>query len=167
MDKRFLEFLGHSLIHAAKGQQQMENLTQWITQGLRGFEDLTTMFRESYGLNRWTENSPDYLKAWQQATDEFKKSYEDYLRLFGVVPKQAYIELERKYQDLKEKTAAQEETIKQLRILLQEKGVDGGEVVKAFHGLMKKQTEQFQDLMKSFGLVFDKDSGEVDPKKGV
>ena len=51
--------------------------------------------------------------------------------------------------------------------LLEEKGVDGGEVVKALHDLMKRQTEQFQELMKGFGQVLEKDSGAEDPEKGA
>jgi hypothetical protein len=158
MDKQFLEFWGNLLINAAKGQKQMEDMAKWITQGLKGIEDLTAMFRKFYGLDRLSEGSPDYQEMWKRAEKDFQKSFQDYLNLFGVVSKQEHLALVRKYEELKEKVANQEETIKHLRMLLDEKGMDQGEVViKGFQQLVKKQTEQFQEFMKGLGKSFEKD----------
>jgi len=157
MDRHFLELWGNLLINAAKGQKQAEELAQWIGQGLKGFEGPSAKFRKYYGLNGLDQESPDYPKAWEKAVHDFQKSLKDYLNLMGVVSKDEHLTLVRKYEDLKKKAADQEETIKHLRMLLDEKGVAQGEVPKGFQDLIKKQTDQFQDLMKGFGRFLEKD----------
>jgi len=152
MDRRFLEFWGNFLINAAKGQKKFEELSQWFSQDLKGFEDLTALFRKSYGLDELPENSADYEKAWQKAAENFQNSLRDYLSLMGVVPKDEHIKLVKKYEDLKRKVADQEETIKHLRMLLEEKGFGQGELVRSFQDLIITQTDQFQELMKALGL---------------
>ena len=69
----------------------------------------------------------------------------------GVMPREEYVELARKYEELEEKLAEQEETIKHLRQLLSDKGLDYAMVTLEFQQLMKKQGEQFQELMKDLG----------------
>lgn len=162
MDRHFLELWGNFLINAAKGQKQIEDLTQWIKQGFGGFEELNAIFRKSYGLSSVNEESPDATKAWKKATDDFQESLKDFLDLMGVVSKDEHLKLVGKYEDLKKKAADQEETIKHLRMLLDEKGVARGEVPKGFQDLIKKQTDQFQDLMKGFGRFLEKDPSSTD-----
>ena len=60
MDKNFLEFWGNFFINAAKGQQQLEDMGQWMSQGFKGFEELTAMFRKCYGLDQLSPDAPDY-----------------------------------------------------------------------------------------------------------
>ena len=151
VDSRFLEFWGNLLINAAKGQKQIEDLTQWINQGLKGFDDLNGMFQSSYMKDGPAEGSPDYPKAWQHATKDFQESLKDYLNLMGVIPKGEYLELVEKYEDLKKKASDQEETIEHLRMLLDEKRNDRGEALTGFQDLIRKQTDQFQKLMQGFG----------------
>ena len=151
MDRHFLEFWGNFLINAAKGQKQIEDVAKWMTQGLKGFEDLTAMFRKFYGLDRLSEGAPDYVKTWEKAAKDFQKSFRDYLDLFGVVPRQEHLELVKKHETLKNKVADLEETIKHLRMLMGNKGADLGEIVKGYQDLVKKQTDQFQRLMEGLG----------------
>ncbi|MBL7202773.1 MAG: hypothetical protein ISS63_00395 [Desulfobacteraceae bacterium] len=162
MDRHFLELWGNLLINAAKGQKQIEELTQLLHQGKKGFEGQNATFRKFYGLNSLTEESPDYPKAWQNAADDFQKSLKEYLNLMGVVRKDEHLKLVGKYEDLKKKAADQEETIKHLRMLLDEKGIAQGEVPKGFQDLIRKQTDQFQDLMKGFGHFHEKDPSSTD-----
>ena len=154
MDKHFLEFWGNFLTQTAKGQKQLEDMAAWMGQGLRGFEYLTALFRKSYGLDRLREGSPEYLKTWNKAAQDFSRSFKDYLTLFGVVPKEEHLALVKKYEELKGKVASQEETIKHLRTLLSQKMLDQGEVVKEFQTLAQEQATQFQELMKSFTKAF-------------
>jgi len=158
MDKNFLEFWGNFLINAAKGQKQLEDMAKWMGQGFKGFEDLSAMFRKFYGLERLDKDSLDYMNMWEKAQEAFQNSFKDYVRLLGVVPDEEYLALVKKYEELKEKVAAQEETIKHLRMLLGEKLIDPGEVVSGFQELMKKQSDQFQQLMGSIGQSFQKNS---------
>jgi hypothetical protein len=164
MDRHFLEFWGNFLINAAKGQEQLEDMARWVGQGLRGFEDLTALFKKFYGLDSFDEENPDYPKIRKKAEKDFQESFQDYLDLFGFVTRQEHLALVKEYEALKEKVAAQEETIKHLQMVIEDKGIDQGEMVKGFQDLIRKQTDQFQKLMKDFGHSFEKDSpGERTP----
>ena len=162
VDRHFLELWGNLLINAAKGQKQIEELTQLFHQGTKGLEGQNAIFRKFYGLNSLNQESPDYPKAWQKAAHDFQRSFKDYLNLMGVVSKDEHLTLVRKYEDLKKKAADQEETIKHLRMLLDEKGIAQGEVPRGFQILIKKQTDQFQDLMEGFGHFLEKDPSITD-----
>jgi hypothetical protein len=154
MDRHFLEFWGNYLLLLAKGQKQLEDLAQWSQQGFGNFADLTDLFRKAYGLDEQTQDSPDYLKLWQQAQEDFRQSLRDYLGLMGMVPREEYLELAGKYEGLKEKVADQEETIKQLRLLLADKGLDFNTVTSEFQELMQKQGDQFQKMLQGLGEIF-------------
>lgn len=158
MDRHFLEFWGNFLTNAAKGQKQIEDMAKWINQGLKGFDDLTAMFKRFYGLDRLSEGSPDFQETWKKAQKDFQNSFQDYLDLFGFVPKQEHLALVKKYEALKEKVATQEEKIKHLRMLLKDKGTDQGEMARDFQDLIKKQTEQFQEFMKGISRSFEEGS---------
>lgn len=150
MDRHFLEFWGNFLINAAKGQKQLEDMAKWLNQDLNGHEDLTAMFRKYYGLDRLNKDSPEYQETWKKAEEDFRKSFRDYLRLFRFVPKEEHLALAKKCEELEEKVAIQEETIRRLWKLLAEKAVDPTEMVKGFQDLIKEQSDQFQDLIESF-----------------
>jgi uncharacterized coiled-coil protein SlyX len=149
MDSQFLEFWGNYLLAAARGQKQLEDLNQWISQGFSGFEELTAMFKKFYGLERSPEENSDSAKAWENAAAGFRNSFNAYLDLMGVVPQDKYQALEQKYAALQKKVADQEETIKILRSLLTEEGTYQGETVKVFQNLVNKQSDAFETLMKN------------------
>jgi len=161
VDKQFLEFWGNFLINAAKGQRQLEDMSKWINQGLEGFDELTAMFTKFYGLEHMEKDSPDYMATWKKASEDFSKSFKDYLLLMGVVPKDKHLTLVKKYEQLKEKVASQEETIKHLRMLLNAKKAQAqGDIAKEFQDLIEKQSEQFQETMETFGRLFKKDENQ-------
>ena len=147
MDRQFLEFWGNYLLAAAKGQKQLEDLNQWICQGFRGVEELTAMFGKFYGLERPPEEDPDSGAAWKNAAADFRKSFDAYLNLMGVVPRDEYQALEKKYAALQKKVDEQKDTINNLRELLAEKGTYQGETAKVFQNLVKKQGDAFEKLM--------------------
>ncbi len=157
MDKQFLEFWGNSLLAAAKSQKQFEDMVAWAQQGFKGFEEMTTLFLKVYGLESCVKGSPDCITAWKKAEEDFKHSFKDYMGLLGFVPKSEHLELVKKYEELKEKVASQEETIKHLRMLLSESKLqDQGELAKQFDDLIRKQNDQFQGLMDNFSKAFKK-----------
>jgi len=161
MDRHFLEFWGNFLINVAKGQKQMEDMSKWMQQGFEGFDELTGMFKKFYGLEHMEKDTPTYMETWKQASENFQKSFKDYLRLMGVVPKDEHLALVKKYEELKEKVAAQEETIKHLRMLLEEKKVETqGELVQGFQEIIEKQSEQFQETMETLSRFFKKDKNK-------
>ena len=88
---------------------------------------------------------------WQKAEEDFRESFKEYLNLLGMVPREEYAALARQYEELKEKVAEQEETIQQLRMLADEKGVGLAATTLEFQRLIKKQGEQFQKFIKGLG----------------
>jgi uncharacterized coiled-coil protein SlyX len=149
MDRQFLEFWGNYLLAAAKGQKQLEDLNRWISQGFSGFEELTAMFNKFYGLEHSPKKNSDSAKAWENAAAGFRNSFNAYLDLMGVVPRDKYQALEQKCAALQKKVADQDETIKILRSLLTEEGTYQGETVKVFQNLVNKQSDAFETLMKN------------------
>ena len=161
MDRHFLEFWGNFLINAAKGQKQMEDISKWMQQGFEGFDELTGMFKKFYGLEHMEKDTPAYIETWEKASDNFQQSFKDYLHMIGVVPKDEHLTLVKKYEELKDKVAAQEETINNLRMLLEEKKAETQvELVKGFQEILEKQSEQFQETMETFGRFFKKDKNK-------
>jgi chromosome segregation ATPase len=159
MDRHFLEFWGNLFINAAKQQEQLEDLAKWIQQGFKGFDELTAMFKKFYGLEHLKKDTPVYTESWESASENFLNSFKDYLDLMGMVPKKEHLALVKKYEELKEKVADQEETINHLRMLLQErKSESQDELVQGFHDLIDKQSKQFQETMETFGSFFKKEN---------
>ncbi|MDZ7599169.1 MAG: hypothetical protein U5J82_12985 [Desulfobacterales bacterium] len=166
MDRHFLEFWGNFLINTAKGQQQVDDLTQWMQQGFKGFEELATLFRKAYGLQKPPESTPDYQQTWHKATSEFKESLNSYLSLLGVIPLSEHLALLEKYEALKNENAEQLNTIQRLRDLLGKGDSGQTAVVENFKELVSRQNEQFQKLMDSFGsYVKEASSGDKKPAK--
>lgn len=166
MDRHFLEFWGNFLINTAKGQQQVDDLTQWMQQGFKGFEELATLFRKAYGLQKPPECTPDYQQTWHKATSEFKESLNSYLSLLGVIPLSEHLALLEKYEALKNENAEQLNTIQRLRDLLGKGDSGQTAVVENFKELVSRQNEQFQKLMDSFGsYVKEASSGDKKPAK--
>ena len=153
MDKQFLEFWGHYLLAAAKGQKQLEDINDWLRQGFSGFEELTAMFKKFYGLERHPDDNSDSAKAWENAAAGFRNSFNAYLNLMGVVPRDKYQALEERCDVLQKKVADQEDTIKVLRSLLAEEGTYQGETVKVLQNLVNKQTSAFETLMKNLSVA--------------
>ena len=148
MDRQFLEFWGQYLLAAAKGQKQLEDLNQWICQGFSGFEELSALFKKLYGLEHPPQKDADSAKAWESAVAGFRDSFNAYLDLMGVVPRDKYLALEQQCTRLQNKVDDQEETIKILRSLLTEDGTYQGETVKVFQDLVNKQSDAFEKLMR-------------------
>ena len=155
MDRQFLEFWGNFLIHAAKGQKQLDDMTRWMQQGFKGFDELTAMFKTFYGLDNSDESTANDMLLWKKASEDFQKSFKDYLRLMGLVSKDEHLALVEKYETLKEKVAVQEETIKHLRMLLEEKhDTSQADLAQEFQTLIEKQTQQFRQTIETFGKPF-------------
>lgn len=161
MDKQFLEFWGNFLINAAKEQKRIEDLSKWMQQGFKGFDELTAMFSKFYGLDQKEKDTPAYMETWKKASENFLQSFNDVIGLMGMVPKDKHLSLIKKYEKLKEKVAAQEEKINHLRLLLEEKETESQkELVQGFQDLIEKQSKQFQETMETFGSFFKKENDQ-------
>ncbi len=151
MDRKFLEFWGNYLLMVAKGQRQMEDAAKWINQGFKGFDDLTAMFAKMYGLDQKEEDRPQDPTSWNKVTTDFTRSLAEGMGLMGWVPAEEHRTLRKKYDVLKAKVRAQEETIRHLRNLLNKEGNPHTEVILGFAELVEKQTSEFQDLLMGMG----------------
>jgi len=161
VDKHFLEFWGNFLINAAKEQKRMEDLSKWMQQGFKGFDELTAMFNKFYGLESLKKDTPAYNESWETASENFLNSFKDYLDLMGMVTKSEHLKLVKKCEELKEKVADQEETINHLRMLLEKRKAESqDELVQGFHDLIEKQSDQFQKTMETFGNLFKKENNQ-------
>ncbi len=156
MDKQFLEFWGNLLLNAAKGQEHLDEVTRCIREGFKGFDQQLSLLRKCYGLKGEAESSPDNAEIWSKEASDFQNSYREFLGIMGLVPKEEYLALEEKYEALKEKLNSQEETIRHLKMKSSTSEVDAAEFIKGFDQLIKEQSTQFQELMKSFGQVYKK-----------
>jgi uncharacterized coiled-coil protein SlyX len=150
MNRNFLEFWGKAFLEAAKSQKHMEELANFFQQGFWGFPDYTPLFKAAYGLDT-AEDSPDYLNLWKQAEENFRSSFREYLNLMGMVPREKYDALAKRCEELEEKVAEQEEILKYLRLLTEEKGKGLEATTLEFQNLIKKQGEQFQKFIKGMG----------------
>lgn len=154
MDKNFLAFWGEIFSSYIRGHNQMEEVVSWIHQGFKGFDEITELFQKAYGLDRLSESTSSYLKMWDQSIEDFQKSFSDYLSMLGVVPKQEYLRLVAKYEDLKATIAARDETIAHMKLLLDKKHLDQEEIQLGYQELIKKQTDEFQELLKNVVTFF-------------
>lgn len=151
MDRHFLEFWGNFLLQAAQGQKKLEEMAKWFQSGFLGFPDYTQLFKTAYGLDQMAEDSPDYLNLWQKAQEDFRESFKDYLNLLGMVPREEYDALKRQGAELQEKLEEQEETIKRLKALAEEKGMGLEAATLELQNLVQKQGDQFQKFITGLG----------------
>jgi uncharacterized coiled-coil protein SlyX len=149
MDKNFFEIWGQLFLNAAKTQKQMEDFGQWMTQGLKGFEQMAPLYKNPYrpDVPKGEDAAADYMGAYRQSVEMFLKSFREYLAMFDMVPKADYLVLEKKVADLEGKLSEQEETIAQLRKLMGTGSGEHSNIAEGFRELLEQQANEFQKLM--------------------
>jgi hypothetical protein len=157
MDRQFLELMGKLFIETAKGQKHLEDMVRWMGGGFSGADEVTKIFRNFYGLNGLAPSSAEHAGAWEKASEQFQKSFREWLDLMNVVPRSAFEKLENQCASLEEKVRSQEETIRHLQGLLRKESIPYDEAVERFIDSMEKQGRQFQALMDSVGKAFNND----------
>ncbi|MFH1079940.1 MAG: hypothetical protein V1766_06725 [Pseudomonadota bacterium] len=156
MDANFLEFWGRSLLNFAKGQRQIDEFNQWLSGELGGSDSLPAFFRQIYGLDKVEKDTAEYLKLYEKAMQSFQQSFREYLRLFDVTPREDHESLMKECEVLKQKILEQEQTIGNLRKILGDKGLESAETVRDLQDVLKKQVDQFQEMMTTMGQAFQK-----------
>jgi hypothetical protein len=167
MEQNLLEFWGNFFTGAAEGQKFVEDMTVCMRRSFSAFEAIPGLFRKVYGLDKPSGAAvTDYFAVWTKARNDFDKCFTEYLALMGVVPRDQHLALIKKYEDLKEKSDSQAETIEHLRMLLSaEKKMEHDEITGKFQGLVQQQADQFQKLMESFRQAFQTDHKRSAEKK--
>ena len=151
MNRHFLELWGKAFLEAARSQKQMEDLARLFQQSFWGLPDYAQLFEAAYGLDKTPEDSPEYFILWQKAEENFREAFKDFLKLMDLVPREEYDALIRRCEELEGKLAEQEEILKHLRLLTEEKGMGLEAATLEFQKLIKKQGDQFQKFIKGMG----------------
>jgi len=169
MDSNFLELIGNVLIGTAKSKRQMDDMFKWLQKGVSttGYNiyELPPVFKTFYGLDQLSEKSNEYKQLAEKSIIDFQNSFKEYMSIMGLLPeegdsvsKEKYLALKKKYEQLKEKNDIQEETIKNLRRLIN--GTDN-DPVSSIQDIIKSQSDVFHKMIKGFGsMIMPKDQSK-------
>ena len=154
MDANFLEFWGNLLISLTRGQKQIDDMIRWVRQSFPGADDLTNLFRKTYGLNQPAQAPTGQAELWKETRATFQQSYGEYLKLLDVVPRADYEKLEKENDSLKRKIVELEGVVGNLRALLAGKiQTVPGAAVDEFQTGFLNYLEKLQQLISSFADV--------------
>ena len=154
MDRKFLEFWGNVLLSAAKGQEQVETLSRLAGEGFKTFEQQLALFQKFYGLDRKPDPAAPYAEMWKKAAEDFVQSYQEFMGLMGMVPREDYEALAREHEALKKKVEELEESLRKTKKRPGVKDADPSEIVKGFEGIgaMPGDVVIFSKFMDSHSL---------------
>ena len=155
MDSKFLEFWGNVLLSAAKGQEQAEGLIRLAREGFGVLEQQMALFEKFWNLDKKPDPPAASTENWTKASADFVKSYQEFIGFMGMVPRQEHEELLKEHEVLKGRLADLEEELRRRKRGAGEEAMDSAIIVKGFEDLMKKQSEQFQCLMNSYGQLYE------------
>ena len=152
MNSQFLEFFGYYLIQAARWQKLVEQTSPGKTPGVMDVAELGRLFNQVCSLNKPAEPaSAEYTRMWQQTIENFQSAFCLNARMWGWVPQADHQTLQKKCEALEKTIQKQDQTISQLRSLLEEKGLGQIELLQRFQSLIQDQSDEFQTFMQSFG----------------
>jgi hypothetical protein len=167
MEEYFYEFWKNQLITVEKGQKQMQDMTKLIMQGLSGFDEVPEMFGKFCSMDFLSKETCDYIKAWEITAEDFQKVFKYYLDLMGLVPKNEYLELANKYNDMDDCIADKtKEMAKQVKIIAdQEKMIT--DLKKEIVDQKKRGVELKKEISEQKMLVVDQQKLAADLKKEI
>lgn len=122
MDKDLMDLWGNFFINAAKSQKQMEEMAEWGREAVNKFVDWSASFQKIYNLEAFTPAGNSHPREWNRGGDNTQKSLVGGLMKFWGVKNgpDEHLQLIRRYEELKERLIMQEETIRHLRLLLED-----------------------------------------------
>lgn len=170
IDRRFLEFLGNTFLNAARGQAQLEEMTDWIRRSFTAADALPEFFRRAYGLDATAEKKDVDVSGETQtaALEDFQEAYAAWLRMMGAVPLADHRRLEAECAELRKTNEEQARTIRYLSGVLSGDEDAQSTTLDILQNLSEKQTEQFGHLVKALGeylqdRMTETGGGEPDP----
>jgi hypothetical protein len=156
MNKDFLEFWGNFLLQAAKGQRRFEEAMKWVQLGTESIEAQRDFWSSFGAVKKEIENKPDTVEMWEKSLEDFRKSFREFVKLYGMVPMDEYQVLLKKNEALEKKLAEQKRLPPKVRSA-GKKGLDvQREIEKGLQELIQKQGEQFKELMESITTFYGK-----------
>ena len=154
MVANFLEFWGNLLISLTRGQKQIDDMIRWVRQSFPGADDLTNLFKKTYGVNQPAQAPTGQAELWKETRARFHQSYGEYLKLLDVVPRAEYEKLEKENDSLKRKIVELEGVVGNLRALLAGNiQTVPGAAVDEFQTGFLNYLERLQQLISSFADV--------------
>ena len=154
MNKDFLEFWGNFLLQAAKGQRQLEEAMKWVQLGTESIEAQRDFWNSFGAAKKEIENKPDTVEMWGKSLEDFRKSYREFVKLFGMVPMDQYQVLLKKNEALEKKLAEQKKRPPKVRSAGKDALDAQREIEKGLQELIQKQGEQFKELMESITTFY-------------
>lgn len=151
MNRQFYEFWGTFFSNAARGQQQLDDMTAWMKQGFAGMGALSELFRRSYGLKTPFPGAAGESASWQEAIASFQQSFSQIAAQWGWVSQADHQQVIDRCEALKKKVGDQQATITQLRGLLAQEGLGYTELMAHLKKSFTDQSEQFKAIMQSLG----------------
>ncbi len=151
MNRQFYEFWGNFFSNAARGQQQLDDMTALMKQGFAGLEELSSLFRRSYGLKTPYPGGAGESATWEQAIDNFQQSLAQFAAQWGWVSQADHQQVVDRCAALDKKVQDQQATISQLRGLLTREGLGYTELMAHLKKSFQDQSEQFKAIMQSLG----------------
>ncbi len=153
MNSQFLEFFGNYMIQTANWQKLIEQTSPGVMPNVMNMAEFGTLFKQACSLNGPTQPASAEL-MWRQAIENFQSVFCLYANLWGWVPQADYQALQEKCKSLEKTIQKQDQTISQLRSLLDEKGLGQIELLQRFQSLIQDQSDEFQTFVQNFGELF-------------
>lgn len=158
MNRQFYEFWGNFFTHVAQGQKQLENMTAWMQSAFAGASDLNELFRRCYGLAPPKADDPQDSRIWQNAVKDFQQALAQQATQWGWVSQTEHQKALDKCSTLEKQVQQQQDTIKELRDLL-DQGLGHTKLFQHLKCALKEQSNQFHALMESIHDAY-KDKSE-------
>jgi hypothetical protein len=167
MHSQFMEFFGNYLIQAARWQKLVEQSSPDGKPDFMDMAELGRLFQKACGIDGSADPAfAEYSRIWQQAVEAFRSVFCPYARMWGWIPQADYQVLQEKCDSLEKAIQKKDETISQLRSLLEEKGLGQSELLQRFQSLIQDQSDEFQTFMKNFGSAVLKTDGRKPKAEG-
>ena len=152
MNSQFLELLGNYLIQTAKWQNLSSPPFTGGSLPVMDPAEFARLFKTFCNIAGAQESEmPEYLRLCQQSLDNFQSLFTPYAKIWGWVPESDFQKLQEKCEALEKTNRKQEQTISQLRSLLDEKGLGQIEMLQRFQNLIQEQSDEFQNMMHHVG----------------
>lgn len=134
--------------NAMHDQRRMADAWGVAFRGFTAFRDMTLSWQKIWGLDKGRRGVLDPSKM----SLSFPFPIQGVSYALGMVPMHEYLSLVRRYEEMKEKVAEQEETIRNLKLLLKSDGGERKARPTGIEELMKKQADAFFSLLRGMPL---------------
>jgi len=135
--------------NATRDQKRLADALGLASEGFSTLQDITRFWQKMWGIEKVRSGGPDPLKMF---SGFFPFPMMGFSSAMGMVPLHEHLSLVGKYEEMKERVAAHEETIQHLKLLVNSKGCERKELQTGFQDLMKSQVDSFFTLIRSMQL---------------